>query len=174
MKAGDRVSVISDTIKGKITHIKGERVFIVDEFGFERNYKSAELVVIKGDYKLQDHELSKDIEEKVKNQINENKQPLRSFEIDLHIEELVDSHQYMTNHEILTRQMTVCRGFIQNAIEMRTKKIVLIHGKGEGVLKSEIHLYLNKIRNFNGISLEYHDASYAEYGVGGATEVIFH
>lgn len=173
MKKGDQVAVISDIIKGRVLTVTGNHVLIEDEHGFERSFLKADLVVIKGDYKLADQQLAKDLQEKIKLQIQREKHPLKSFEIDLHIEELVESHEHMTNHEILTKQLTVCRSFIQNAIQKGSKRIVLIHGKGEGVLKSEIHLFLNKLRNFNGVSLEYHDAAYHEFGMGGATEVIF-
>ena len=174
MKVGDRVAVISDTIKGKVVDIKNNLVLIEDEDGFSRSFDQSELVIIHGDYKLTEQEVSKEISDHIKRQLQEDKHTLKSFEIDLHIEELVESHSNMTNHEILTKQMTVCRSFIQNAIAKGTKRIVLIHGKGEGVLEAEIHLFLNKLRNLNGVNLEYHDASYQEYGMGGATEVIFH
>lgn len=174
MKVGDQVSVIQETISGKIIEIDADLCKIEDQDGFERLYKISELALVakSTDYKIDDYALSKDIQEKIKAQHTE--KPLRSFEIDLHIEELLDSHSNMTNHEILTKQMTACRGFVQNAIAKGTKKIVLIHGKGEGVLKSEIHLFLNKLHSLNGVGLEYHDASYSEYGMGGATEVIFY
>ena len=174
MKVGDKVSVISDTITGKVIEISNDQVLVEDDHGFERAYQISELVVIEGDYKLGDQKLEKDIEDKIKIQLEEHKHQLKSFEIDLHIEELVESHQNMTNHEILTRQMNVCRSFVQNAIEKGSKRIVIIHGKGEGVLKAEIHTFLNKLRNFNAVNLEYHDGPYHEYGMGGATEVIFH
>ena len=51
----------------------------------------------------------------------------------------------MTNHEIVQYQLTACRAFVQQSIEKKRKKIVLIHGKGEGVLKGEIRQYLNGI-----------------------------
>lgn len=172
MKIGDRVSVISDTIKGKVIELKNDQVLIEDEDGFKRSYIQTELVVVEGDYKLSEQKLSKEISEKIKIQLDESLE-LKSYEIDLHIEELVDNHSNMTNHEILMKQMSVCKSFIQKAIGKGTKRIVLIHGKGEGVLKAEIHLFLNKLRDLNGVSLEYHDASYQVYGMGGATEVIF-
>ena len=151
------------------------QVQIEDQDGFERTYLQNELALVSttSDYKISDDQLSKDIQEKLQIQQQDSGLRLKSFEIDLHIEELVESHQNMTNHEILTKQMTACRGFIQKAIHHDLGRIVLIHGKGEGVLKSEIHLFLNKLRNLNGVNLEYHEGSYSEYGMGGATEVLF-
>lgn len=174
MKIGDSVSVINEAISGVIIKLDGNTALIEDSHGFERPYQLSELVVTSTakDYKIEDYQFEKDVEEKLKAQIVEHR--LKSFEIDLHIEELIDDHSNMTNHEILTKQMTACKGFIQNALGRNMNKVVLIHGKGEGVLKSEIHSFLNKLRNYNGVNLEYHDASYSEYGMGGATEVLFH
>ncbi|MBD3636646.1 MAG: Smr/MutS family protein [Crocinitomicaceae bacterium] len=174
MNPGDKVSVIADTIKGIVKTIDGNNVLIEDEFGFERSYQKSELVLVKGDYNFSEIELAKEIKDKIKAQLREDGHVLKSFEIDLHIEELIDDHRNMTNHEILIKQMNICRGFVQKAIANNTKRIVLIHGKGEGVLKAEIHQFLNNLRNLNGVALEYHDAPYVEYGMGGATEVIFH
>ena len=70
--------------------------------------------------------------------------------------------------------MTTCRAFVQESITRRRKKIVLIHGKGEGVLKSEIRTYLERLSNDRGVQLDYHDASFAEFGIGGATEVLLY
>lgn len=175
LKVGDEASVINDSVKGVVIQLTSSLAVIRDEHGFEREYRLEELVLYRSHdaYKLEDLKLNKEIEEKIKSQINEKGHKLKDFEIDLHIEELIEDHRNMTNHEILTKQMTVCKGFIQNAIEKGLPKVVLIHGKGEGVLKAEIHSFLNKLRHYNGVYLEYHDASFSEYGFGGATEVVF-
>ena len=51
----------------------------------------------------------------------------------------IDVHGY-------NRDMIKCtlNEFINDNIKMGNKKIVIIHGKGEGVLKSEIHTLLKK------------------------------
>ncbi|UKN02368.1 Smr/MutS family protein [Paracrocinitomix mangrovi] len=175
MKLGDKVAVVNDTIKGKVIQVSTDEIVIEDEHGFERTYHPTELVISKGNYKFGNDQLyNKELNDKIKAQINEHKRSLSHFEVDLHIEELVDSHSHMTNHEILMKQMGVCKSFVQKSLDSNTKRIVLIHGKGEGVLKAEIHAFLNKLRYLHEIGLEYHDASYSEYGMGGATEVIFH
>ena len=79
----------------------------------------------------------------------------------------------MNNFDILQRQMQTCRMFIERAIRLKAKKAVLIHGKGEGVLKNEIYTYLDRLENAKHIRIEFYEASYATYGVGGATEVRF-
>ena len=57
---------------------------------------------------------------------------------------------------------------MREVIDKRYHKVVLIHGVGEGVLRTEIHNYLNTLQR-----IEYNDASYRIYGYG-ATEVIIH
>jgi DNA-nicking Smr family endonuclease len=74
----------------------------------------------------------------------------------------------MTNGEILQHQMMRCRAFLREAFEKRYPKVVIIHGVGEGVLKSEVHRFLDQQDH-----LSYHDAPYRTYGFG-ATEVIIH
>ena len=175
-KIGDRVSVLKETISGIVSDIKENQVIIEDEDGFIREYAYNEISYLKSpeDYNLSEEVLEKEIHDKIAHQLHENKTHLRSFEIDLHIEELLDSHANMTNHEILTKQMSVCRNFVQQAIEKSQKRIVLIHGKGEGVLKAEIHTFLHNISAHHEVEIEYHDAPYHEYGMGGATEILFY
>jgi DNA-nicking Smr family endonuclease len=173
-KIGDAVSAVHELITGKISLIEKESITILDTDGFSRKYKKSELSLKKSaqDYNLSDDVEEKEIERKLKS-FHDVPKTLRKFEIDLHIEELVDSHSGMTNHEILLKQMNVCKSFIQNAIEHRKARVVIIHGKGEGVLKAEIYSYLIKLKNLHEMNLEFHDASYSEYGMGGATEITF-
>jgi dsDNA-specific endonuclease/ATPase MutS2 len=175
-KKGDRVSVINETISGTIVEVNNDLVVIEDNDGFNREYSFNEIAILQSaeDYNLKDEILEKEIHDKIAHQIHENKAELRSFEIDLHIEELIDSHANMTNHEILMKQMSACRNFVQQAIEKSQKRIVLIHGKGEGVLKAEIHTFLHNISAHHEVQMEYHDAPYHEYGMGGATEILFY
>ena len=52
--------------------------------------------------------------------------------------------------------------------KQKNKKIVFIHGKGDGVLKSEIIKALKK--NFK--QYDYQDASFQEYGYGATMVII--
>ena len=89
------------------------------------------------------------------------------MEIDLHIENLIDSHRGMDNYQIIQVQMARFRRSINIALSRRLKKIVFIHGVGSGVLREEIRFELKEMYpNF-----EYFDGSYQEYGQG-ATEVL--
>jgi hypothetical protein len=90
-----------------------------------------------------------------------------NVEVDLHIENLIDNASGLSNHEILEIQMKHFHDEIKAAIEKRVKRIIFIHGVGNGVLKQEIH------RKLKSTYARYYfqDASFQEYGYG-ATLVI--
>ncbi|MBI3518349.1 MAG: Smr/MutS family protein [Bacteroidetes bacterium] len=89
-------------------------------------------------------------------------------EIDLHIEELIDSHSGLTNAQILNIQRERFEREMEYCLSNGIKKLIVIHGVGNGKLKQEITAILKTI---DGIS--YHDASYKNYGFG-ATEILIH
>lgn len=83
-------------------------------------------------------------------------------EVDLHIEELLETTAGMDNKSMLEYQLKVVEETIEKNIKRKGQKIVFIHGKGEGVLrKAIISLIKQKYRNFT-----YQDASFQEYGFG--------
>ncbi|MFT5824051.1 MAG: dsDNA-specific endonuclease/ATPase MutS2 [Crocinitomix sp.] len=177
-KIGDTVAVLHDTIKGKIVELSTASIKMEDEDGFIRSYPHHKIVLQqpKKDYKIESKIVTKDRIIKpilAKNTIVKNIATVAT-EIDLHIEELMDYTTHLANFEIVQIQMTACRAFVQDAIATRLKKIVVIHGKGEGVLKSEIHQYLDRLSNNRGVQLDYHDAPYNQYGMGGATTISFY
>jgi hypothetical protein len=88
-------------------------------------------------------------------------------EVDLHIEELVDDHSQLSGREVLELQMARFTTALEGAIRSKTRRIVFIHGVGNGKLKFEIRKTLD--RKYPG--LKYQDASFEEYGYG-ATMVI--
>ena len=88
-------------------------------------------------------------------------------EIDLHIHELLEDTRGLTNHEILEVQLGRFRNELETAIANGTRKIVFIHGNGNGTLKQELRQELsNKYKKYS-----FQDASFKEYGYG-ATMVI--
>jgi hypothetical protein len=89
------------------------------------------------------------------------------LEVDLHIEELIDSTAGLSNREILEIQMDKFHSEMKQAIEKGIKRVVFIHGVGNGVLKQEIARKLQSTY----ARYPYQDASFQEYGFG-ATMVI--
>jgi len=96
-----------------------------------------------------------------------NKAYLKSLEkeVDLHIEELVDSVKGLSNYEMLNIQLERFEKELDAAIENNFKKITFIHGVGNGRLKQEIHAILKTTRE-----VSFQDAPFKEYGFG-ATQV---
>ena len=96
-----------------------------------------------------------------------NKEYLRSLEkeVDLHINELVESTNGMSNFEMLNIQLERFEKELDEAIAKHMKKLIFIHGVGNGRLRQEITAILKDTR---GVTFQ--DASYKEYGYG-ATQV---
>lgn len=89
------------------------------------------------------------------------------LEVDLHINELLDTTAGMSNKEMLDYQMNKFHEVMKENKGKKKKKIVFIHGKGDGVLKKEIIKAIRKEYK----SMDYQDASFQEYGYG-ATMII--
>ena len=108
----------------------------------------------------------KDKDNRPKEQEKKEKTP-EIVEVDLHIEELIDNANGLSNREILEIQLDKFYREMDTAIKNHVKRIVFIHGVGNGVLKQEITKKLkSKYARFN-----FQDASFKEYGYG-ATMVI--
>lgn len=68
--------------------------------------------------------------------------------IDLHIKTLNPSLVHGLPEHILNYQVTSCRSFIKQAIKSRVWAVTIIHGKGAGVLRSEV---LGLLKNYNQV-----------------------
>lgn len=170
---GDKVRLVDEAGDGVVVDLNDSQI-IVEIDGFSMPYESTQLVKIEFDDLISDSAKvispkDRDLARKSRERLSEIGQTEHSvYELDLHIEELLDRHDRMSNSEILNYQMSKCRAFVREAIEKRYPKIVLIHGVGEGVLKEEIHHWLHGLDH-----IEFHDAPYRTYGYG-ATEVLIH
>lgn len=171
-KIGERVGLLHDTGFVIIRNFKDGRYAVEDEHGFSHYYIESHLVGLEGEIFPVDEE---DIDHKVRSE-KEDRVPISKkavrgedpiWEVDLHIEQLVDSHRDMTNAEIIRKQLSVLQLFLNKAQRNKVRKAAIIHGVGEGVLKSEI---LRILSNMDDI--QYHDGDYATYG-NGATAVVF-
>lgn len=90
------------------------------------------------------------------------------LEVDLHIHELLDSTAGMSNKDMLDYQMSKFHEVMRANLNKKQKKIVFIHGKGDGILKSEITKALRK--DYRRVI--YQDASFQEYGYGATMVII--
>ncbi|MDA3952598.1 MAG: DUF2027 domain-containing protein [Bacteroidales bacterium] len=127
---------------------------------------------------LADHISDSDIEKSKKEKdIKEPRKRLKSSksgsnqeieEVDLHIHELVDDHSKLSNSEILDIQMSRFTTTLEGGIIAGTRKMVFIHGIGNGRLKHEVSKTLDR----KYPKLKYQDASFKEYGYGATMVII--
>lgn len=172
---GDLVEVLDDAFSGKIVKITKTEVIIETADGFELSYQPHELIfvgepsVIKSGTRYSDVEHAKNDKIIVNHhRVNQDKKSKKEefvLEVDLHIEKLVKSFKHMTNFDILNIQLDTARGQLEFAIKNRIPKMVLIHGMGEGVLKTELEFLLGRYSE-----ITFQEANYRKYGLG-ATEV---
>jgi dsDNA-specific endonuclease/ATPase MutS2 len=174
MNKGDKVSVLDDDIDGVVVAVKNDDVTIETVDGFTLTFKLKELIKLGNSNEINlnfnKNEIIGQKEIPKPNYINKEKKSKKEIpvpEFDLHIEKLVKNHKSMSNYDILTIQTDTAKRHIDFAIRNRIPKIVLIHGVGDGILKSEINFMLGR---YDGITFQ--DANYQKYGLG-ATEVYF-
>ncbi|MDY3848684.1 MAG: DUF2027 domain-containing protein [Prevotella sp.] len=86
--------------------------------------------------------------------------------VDLHINALLDSTAGMSASDILNFQLEKMRNAIFEHKNEKGRKIIFIHGKGEGILRQAV---INELR-YRFKQMPYQDASFQEYGYG-ATQV---
>ncbi len=90
------------------------------------------------------------------------------YEVDLHIEHLVDNTRGLTNAEMVRIQLDTLQRYIQLAIVHRQERMVVIHGLGKGTLREEVHAILKATPEV----ARYKNEWSSKYGFG-ATEITF-
>ena len=89
------------------------------------------------------NEIEKEKKQKLRGEKGPQKQPhvnpdTHVEEVDLHIQELVEHDENLSAGEILDIQMSRFTTALEGAIRGKTKKIVFIHGVGNGRLKHKL------------------------------------
>lgn len=149
-KLGDKILFKTENLKGKIVKINSTyKVTVQTEDGFEVFASVKDLVKVEvntdkafayGNYFHQ-----KDNDNKSSNSFKRDKSST-ILKIDLHIELLSGSYQYLNNFEIVQIQLNECHLRIEKALNSNYQKLIIVHGIGTGSLKSEVHKLL---RNYN-------------------------
>lgn len=121
-----------------------------------RNLKDEEILQAVKEKDLSNHELSSP-----KNQQKSTNSDIE--EVDLHIEELVEKPNELSNSEIIQIQLARFQTALEGALnDKHTRRIVFIHGVGNGRLRYELRKSLER----DYPKLKYQDASFKEYGYG--------
>jgi hypothetical protein len=87
-------------------------------------------------------------------------------EVDLHISALQDDYSKLSNHEILKIQTDHFQKCLASALEAQYRKIIFIHGIGNGTLRNTI---LEMLKEYEELTAQ--SASFKKYGYG-AIEVL--
>ncbi len=180
-KIGNKVVFLDQVGSGIVIGFDKGLILVEDDNGFEVPFKPDALILKKSHLSDglmdDDHRLDQKLQEvPKKKQIpmpdesyrlrNYNSDKDRYLEVDLHIHELIDSNRNLSNFEMMRIQMSHFERMIDMAVEQKLKKVVFIHGVGEGVLRAEIRKALEFYPN-----CKYRDADHRLYGTG-ATEVL--
>lgn len=101
--------------------------------------------------------------------IEKHKIAARESEVDLHISALVDDYSHLHNNEILETQLAYFERALDSAFTHNYKRVVFIHGIGNGTLKG---LLRDKLKDY-GDEITIRNAAFAQYGMG-AIEILIH
>ncbi len=187
---GARVKFLNDEGEGIAVAIAADgTVSVRDKDGFTYQHPSKELVAVGNWDKEYDkyestqpeiidiveRNLDKNVQHKATEQFKilyKNKEATNvkrkgeSMEIDLHIHELLDKHNHMSNGEIIQIQLQHFERTLRMAESKKIARVIYIHGIGQGVLRAEIRKMLHDYYPH----FTFMDGPYSEYGYG-ATEV---
>ena len=189
LKVGTKVRFLDEVGNGIVTKILSEaKVMVEDDSGFEYPYDASRLLVIEDAkeekmayervipsvLEIVQQDLSaerktrieKDFKTKYK-EANARSNERSDMEVDLHMHAIVDSQSGLEPSTMLELQLAHFERMLQIGIRQRMKKLVFIHGIGQGVLRHQI---------WSRVDQYYPDCSCRsadprEYG-SGATEVL--
>lgn len=180
---GDRIAFLDEVGGGVVLDLLGPgRLRVRTDDGFELVKLTKEVVlfdrqVAEQAYRISDHQAgmvaANDVMEEKrrrKSSIRPGKTPKKAddggvAEVDLHLHELVEDESRLSQGEKLRYQLAYFERSLEAAIRDGKRKLIVIHGVGEGVLREEVRKVLQYYEN-----VRFHDGDMSRYGVG-ATEV---
>tara|TARA_B000000565_G_scaffold173937_1_gene131732 strand:+ start:777 stop:1376 length:600 start_codon:yes stop_codon:yes gene_type:complete len=190
VKVGDRVKFLNDVGEGVVIKVGTSIAIVEDESGFDHEYDLAELLPVGGEVEEEERYgnnlpdmsevLARDISEEKQKKLQEafdikyaneratnQKRRGEFMEVDLHFHELVEDMSGLKDRTKLDIQLNHFERMMRIAAEQRIRKVIFIHGVGQGVLRHQIRSRLEMY--YPECSVR--DANPREYG-SGATEVL--
>lgn len=155
---GEKVSILNETGSYKVIGIESTYLVIEDEHGFDRNVPR--IMIAKSKPVITRNVVRKDQDSELSERGRKRKDLVPC--IDLHMESLLEVDHHMSSFDKLNLQVKTFREFINLNLSKRKTKVLVIHGVGEGRLKSEIASLLNRP------GYDMHDANYSPEGVGAS------
>lgn len=171
IRIGDKIKFLDSEGGGQVIAVSGNSYRILTNEGFEETHQLNSILKVNEDLEKSlkstfvPNGFMKSTKKVQKDSIFKTKTPL-IWEVDIHIENLLDNFYHMSNYEIVNYQLEKCEDILHKALKSKIHKLVIIHGKGQGVLRKEVHNLLYAFR------LDFKDADYMRYS-GGATDVFF-
>ncbi|MCB0765036.1 MAG: Smr/MutS family protein [Flavobacteriales bacterium] len=179
---GDRIRFLDEVGGGVVLELLGVgHVRVRTDEGFVLDRSNREMVLAEGRaYGVTDHQAgmvaANDVlEEKRRRRVagrparpgKTAKKPEDAgvLEVDLHLHELVEDETRLGPGERLKYQLAYFERVLEGAIRDGKRKVIVIHGVGEGILREEVRRMLQYYE-----SVRFHDADMRQYGAG-ATEV---
>ena len=156
---GEVISILHETGRYTVESIEKDLVHVIDEHGFPLKVPMDKAVKIHF-FKTEDVQTKEVDRVKPKtNKINAEDIP----RLDLHFESF-DSNKYEASaHEKFIIQMNTFKRFVNGHLKKKTTRILIIHGVGEGRLKSEILACISGRKGY-----DMNDANYSQRGVGAS------
>lgn len=183
-KKGDRVAFVNEVGGGVVLEVPSPgQVKVRTDDGFVLVRSGKELVpydpeYVKQAYRISDHQAgmvaANDALEERRQRRKGDVRPGKTMkkpednsvaEVDLHLHELVEDETRLSQGEKLKYQLAYFERALEAAIRDGKRKLIVIHGVGEGVLREEVRRML---QYYDGV--RFHDANMSRYG-SGATEV---
>lgn len=172
-KSYSYIPPVTTEVKIKASRFFKENSFAENDYYHER---AVLMSLIKGEFEKKLEQLTqKDIDTVVKEK--EAKPPRKKYarrdepgilEVDLHIDELIDTTAGLSKGEIISIQTDRFKQVMKDNARFKGKKLVFIHGVGSGKLKTEIRKLLDRQYKQH----VYQDASFKEYGYGATMVII--
>lgn len=183
-KPGDRVAFRDEVGGGVVRGVRHGRVLVHTDDGFDLEYGAERLVPGSDErsvlLRITDHQVgmvaANDAREdqrrrKLKGETARPGKTTRRgpegdvAEVDLHLHEIVEDETRLDEGERLAFQIRYFERALNAAIRDGKRKLIVIHGVGEGVLREEVRKVLQYYDH-----VRFHDADMRRYG-SGATEV---
>ena len=189
ISVGDRVKFLNEVGEGVVLEINSQVAVVEDGDGFDREYALMDLISVvakEEEGEMYGNKLPKLSEVLARDVSPEKQQKIQKafdvkyanaratnqkrrgehIEVDLHFHELVDDVSGLKDRTKLDIQLNHFERMMRIAAEQRIKRVVFIHGVGQGVLRHQIRSRLELYY----LDCTVRDANPREYG-SGATEV---
>jgi hypothetical protein len=130
----EEVSILNEAGIYRVQRAEGTFLWLEDEHGFDRKV-SVEFVVRRKQIHVNKVPIKDDLSANSSRKSNKNEE---IPSIDLHHHELNLDERFLGKHGILVAQIDAFKRFCNQMIQLKTKRFRVVHGIGEGRLKTEL------------------------------------